>query len=256
MNTCLPIGDGLGFPDAPSATARRTLAASRSPSDPFRFERELQLVLAGLNFELSPSAATVVGRREVRVGTRIPDLVYVSFQPRIVRDLWPKRASYRHAHVLWLLRRDGALKEEAIASKTYSRLDRVRSLVGDLLKTGAVVCQESGYLTLSQAMAGISVEIYAVEAKLQRWRQALNQAESYLSFAHQAFVAMDATATPRTQAVITEFESRGIGLIAVEPHSFEWVVRPTKHGQNVGPESEYVIASAATGAFQTWWSSR
>jgi hypothetical protein len=59
-------------------------------------------------------------------------------------------------------------------------------------------------------------EIMAFEAKLRKWRPALNQAYRNLAYAHRSFVVLPATAAISALRFRHEFERRGVGLCTIE----------------------------------------
>lgn len=222
----------------------------------FASERELQKELAGINdIDLDGAYTTTFVRREVPVKGCIPDLVYVRFQNVPDSGLWPAKWSFYHTFVVWLLRHKPQLRLEAIAEECYEPpTGRIQVTLRDLAKSGAVEKLETGEIKLSSRMQEVEAEVIAVEAKLKRWREAMDQAESYQEFADQVFVAMDAALVPREPEVLVEFENKGIGLCAVMPGSIEWLVYPRCNSRS-SAEKEYLITSAAS-CRQTLWSRR
>jgi hypothetical protein len=78
----------------------------------------------------------------------------------------------------------------------------------------AQVAQEFGYTggrtdIIAKTCSG---EVIAFEAKLYRWKVALNQAYRNSSFAHYSYVVLPETATQKALKQSSEFETRGIGL--------------------------------------------
>jgi hypothetical protein len=59
-------------------------------------------------------------------------------------------------------------------------------------------------------------EIVAIEAKLSRWRDALDQAYRNMCFAHRSFVCLPNAAAARAAQHVHEFETRGVGLCTIE----------------------------------------
>jgi hypothetical protein len=57
--------------------------------------------------------------------------------------------------------------------------------------------------------------IYAFEAKLKRWRDALHQAYRNTCFAHRSFVLLPYEVAEQALRYMQEFEKRGIGLCSV-----------------------------------------
>jgi hypothetical protein len=227
--------------------------AERIVSAAFESEVALQQTLARLDFVQGDNYAHTFSRREVPVGGCIPDLVLVRFAEPPDAGLWPTRRSFRHAFVVWLLRRHGSrLHPETIAARAFESLARIRPVLDDLLETGALREAESGALALSPLLVRVQAEVVAVEAKLRRWREALDQATAYARFADRVLVAMDATAAPRTVEALAEFRRRGAGLLAVGTRDFEWLVSPRRSTRKPGPEWDDLVSSA--GAMrQTLW---
>ena len=81
------------------------------------------------------------------------------------------------------------------------------------------------------------IEIVAVEAKLTRWREAIEQAHAYLAFANRAFVALPTSIIERESRITAACHAAELGLLAVssegvavvssggfhEPRSGSWV---------------------------------
>lgn len=227
------------------------------------FEREVELQIALASPEFLRAALEQIGlggdrfehvlaRREVPVGGCIPDLVVVGFAEEPRSELWPRRRNFRHAFVVSLLRRHGRLRAETIAAKGFASLERMRPILDDLLASGAVTGSESGAISLSPLLAHAGVEVVAVEAKLRRWRQALEQATEYARFADRVVVAMDAGGVPRAPETLAEFRGRGVGLLAVGTET-EWLVRPRRSSRRANPEWDYLVSSAAAPRPQTSW---
>lgn len=219
----------------------------------FDTERELQHQLTHLDLEFEGSFATTFVRREVPIGNCIPDLIYVRFEEDPNPALWPRRWTFRHAHILWLLREKHKLTLESIASLTYESQAKVMPVLDDLVKSGAITRSRNGLLKLSIEMASLTAEVIAVEAKLELWKQALAQAVEYRRFANRVFVAMDSEKAPREPKILDQFKETEIGLCAVKKRSLEWIVYPPNHKYTIGPDREYLITSAARPASQQLW---
>lgn len=68
--------------------------------------------------------------------------------------------------------------------------------------------------------------VLALEAKLTKWRKAVQQAYRNTSFAHRSVVALPPRAGHVAMRHRAEFERRGIGLCIVTSDSLEWVIPP------------------------------
>ena len=64
-------------------------------------------------------------------------------------------------------------------------------------------------------LASTSGEVWAIEAKLTRWRDALNQAYRNTCFAHRSFVLLPWAVAERAAVYSAEFEMRGVGICAL-----------------------------------------
>ena len=231
------------------------LQGSKIHRGAFRSERELQAELANLELDIEGPYSITFRRREVPVGPCIPDLIYVRFAQPPDPLLWPRRWTFRHSFALWLLRQDATLTLGAMADLFYESPDgRIKQTMRDLVRSGAVIENPSQTFGLSPAMRAVRAEVIAVEVKLSRWTRALEQAQSYLSFADRSFVAMDARQAPKRSNVLDKFLELGIGLCVVLPRSLEWLVMPQPDKGLHGCDREYLIASAASKSRQTLWS--
>ncbi len=223
---------------------------------PYKSENDLQLDLFETEFELLESRPVYFMRREVRVGECIPDLVSIHFGSDPNIHEWPKKWSYKHSFVIWLLKKWGQLSLEDIAKLSYTNSDHVSSLVSDLLRGKILERKKTGEVKLSKDIRSMQADVIAVEAKLKNWRDALWQATRYQYFANIVIVAMDATYTPRDRTVLDQFSKHRIGLCAVSPGNREWLVHPKQRNDLLGHEKEYLVMSAAIPVTQTLWDKR
>lgn len=234
--------------------SRRAIRSTRARRCVFQSEAALQLSLEQLDAVRDERFPYAFVRREVPVGGCIPDLVMVRFAEAPSVGAWPARPTFRHALAVWLLRRHGGrLHLETIASKAFEAPDAMDRALADLLTTGALRKSNTGAFYLTPSFARIAVEVIAVEAKLRRWRDAIEQAAQYARFADQALVAMDIGGAPRSPKVLFEFRQRGIGLLAAGRRTFEWLVPPRRNSHRLGPERDYLVASAVASRSQTLW---
>jgi hypothetical protein len=232
------------------------VSSAASDSSRFESEAELQQALAGLDLAQDERFPYMFVRREVPVAGCVPDLVIVRFADLPSPTLWPARRSFRHAYVLWILRRHGRLRVETVADKMFEPIARTRAVIGDLLSTGALAESRTGAVFISPSLAQVTAEVIAIEAKLSRWRDALAQAVSYQRFSDRVLVAMDSAGIPRTAEALDEFRRAGAGLVSVTRDAWEWVIPPRRPSRRRGPEWDYLVSSAASPQRQTLWSFR
>ncbi|MEP6766644.1 MAG: hypothetical protein ABJB66_20175 [Gemmatimonadaceae bacterium] len=70
----------------------------------------------------------------------------------------------------------------------------------------------------------LDIEIIAIEAKLTRWREALEQATAYKTFCDRAFVAMDANQFVLTPDCEKNFTENRVGLIVCDGDRIEQLI--------------------------------
>jgi hypothetical protein len=180
--------------------------------------------------------------------------VHFNGEPGI--QVWPKRWSYRHSFVVWLLREWGELSIPVIVKLSYESQERTMPVISDLLNSGFVIQIKNGALILSTPIREMQTNVMAVEAKLRNWREALSQAKRYKDFANTVFVAMDASTTPNSPDILSLFKNEQIGLCAVAPGLVNWLIFPETRLQVPSHEKEYIVMSATNPVTQTLWSRR
>jgi hypothetical protein len=87
------------------------------------------------------------------------------------------------------------------------------------------------------------VHISAIEAKLTKWWDAIEQAERYLSFANHAYIAMPADTFDRVDDIITECEARGLGALAVTSEGYVSMVAEPRDTTPQTPEWVRLVSS-------------
>jgi len=198
------------------------------------------------------TGTTTFVRREVPMGEVIPDIIYVGFRSPPKHSMWSRKWTFRHSFVLSLVRHRHRLHKETIACLCYETEERISSLLIDLQRSGAIVQNSNGSYSLSRDMSHIKACVVAVETKLRRWRDALEQAKMYRRFADESIVVMAAVYVPKQKDDLSLFRKAGVGLCAATPKGVCWVIKP-KNSCPMGAEREYLIGSAARGG-QTLWS--
>ena len=152
--------------------------------------------------------------RERSVGQVIPDLLYIRVdqpgQTDRIRGL-----SSIEASIVAILLAGKPLRLSAIARQLYSRAERVAPRLRLLEKRGILESVEGGAYCLRSDLNWWSVHVIAVEAKLRRWREALQQAVSYLTFANQAYLALPANVVDGNDDLVAAAETARVGVIAV-----------------------------------------
>ena len=83
-----------------------------------------------------------------------------------------------------------------------------------LTKSGTLLRERGGRVTLAPEYVQ-GAKIVAIEAKLTKWRDALDQAVLYRRYADQAFVLLPAQNAGAAMRARADFENAGVGLLVV-----------------------------------------
>lgn len=190
------------------------MSVVKPTSGGFRLECEMfDPVLAAIpSLFPAPFCATRV-LREAAVGNVIPDLLIGQWCAELPFAV-PSMTNVAR-HVVALLQRSGpAAPTELIEDKLYLSSSALTRAIAQLKRVGALSYETTeGELQLSPEFAkGTQVKLIAVEMKLTRWREALNQAIRYLDFADEAYVVLDGNQVPVTDEIIKAFELSAPGL--------------------------------------------
>ncbi len=173
--------------------------------------------------------------REVTVRQRIADLILVhaSSEP----DSKPARVTYFEAAILSFLLDRGSTTVQVIADALYSNSPSIESRTARLARLGLVELSDDQVRATGRHLPG-DVRIVAIEAKLTRWREAIDQASSNRVFANQSYIAMPRDIFARSERICAVCREAGVGALSVEaggamavvtpapqiaPHSPEWV---------------------------------
>jgi hypothetical protein len=196
------------------------------PQIPFAYEDDLCAVLAEhldrvLHPASDPRHACTLAQRPV--GTVIPDLIYIRSE-RLGSGETERRlggVTALEASIIATLFSGRSLRDATIARRLYSRVERIAPRLRELERLGIVEELTEGVFALCPGVLPEATQVVAVEAKLRRWRGAVEQATSYLGFANQAYVALPREVIDGTKAIRAASVSARVGLLAVGPESVQ-----------------------------------
>ena len=163
---------------------------------------------------------------EVSVGQIIPDLVIIRARRRRAPDARVIRLTGFDSWIVGELMRAGALAEPTLTTKLFARSESTLVALAKLQKLGMVRRLDSGVYVVTTNLAK-RFEVVSVEAKLTRWRAAIEQAKKYLSFSDESFVALPASVIERNKQIIQRCRVEGVGLIAVTRRDVSVVLKPS-----------------------------
>jgi hypothetical protein len=210
-----------------------------NPSASFpNFDLEKQLIAA--LHDGSPRALNLSDRwlqicPEVTVKQRIADLVLI--HASTAPNSKPARVSYFEAAIVAFLLDRGSANVQTIADELYSSASSVELRVSRLARLGLIEIDGRELRATGRHVSG-DIRVVAIEAKLSRWREAVEQASSYRIFANESYIAMPTDIYVRSGEIWTACRHAEVGALAVRgdgtvdlvfeaphvtPHSAEWV---------------------------------
>lgn len=186
---------------------------------------------------------------QVSVGQVIPDLVVVR-SVTSVRSARPSkeiRLTGLESWVVGELLATGALAESTLTYRLFTRTESTRAALAKLEKAGVVRRTEAETYILT-ADFSTRFEIVSVEAKLTKWRAAIEQAKTYLRFSDETFIALPASVIDRNPRIYDRCIVEGVGLLAVTKRGVRVAVAPRSAAKPDPREKTWVLAK--TGALQ------
>lgn len=183
----------------------------------FAYEEDLCAVLAlNLNSVLLPGSNPLhVRALEQRpIGNVVPDFIYIR-SDRLSSPSTSEGLTSIESSIVAAVASCEGLCDEAIAQRVYSTVERITPRLRALEHSGVLRRSRDGVLVLRRGALPRAVHVIAVEAKLRRWREAVSQAEAYLSFANQSYVALPELVVRDNLALRELALARRIGILAV-----------------------------------------
>ena len=227
--------DALPLPasrsDTPPVENART--GSGASIGPFRWEAEMLDPVARQVRKLAPwldAPAALVAEVPAAVG--VVDLLGVRFDRRaLVRrveaDVRPVLSPLRIRVLHALLK--GPRPVDALAAIVGSRAEPLMRSTLRPLETAELIELEAGHARSTGLWLPVGQRVVAVELKLTKWRDALNQADNFSRSADEAWVVIDAMKAAPARAAMLEFAERGVGLAVIgTDERIEVLLRPAQ----------------------------
>jgi hypothetical protein len=215
---------------------------SKHASRTFRLEAQLCGVLSASVLRALDSTRRATMLSEVQVGRVIPDLLIVCAEASggHIGDL----TGFESWIVAELLRARSR-RTETLASRLFARPEKTAEALNRLERRGAIHRASPTTVMLREDWFPRKSEVVAVEAKLVRWREAIEQATDYLRFANRSYVALPAETLSSTKGIAAACRSRGIGLMSVSRQGVDLVRKAPLH-RTSSPGWVWVVGRAFT----------
>ena len=195
----------------------------------FRLERDLVTVLRShsptvLGSKSGPAAHQIL--IEQQVGMCIPDLLVVRSKPN--EDCTPLSLSYFDCALIAAALEAGNVTVTGLAASTYSLPQQISKRVQRLVKLGLMFEHNDGIRVPASALP-TDAHVVAVEVKLARWKKALRQANDYLRFANEAYVALPTDVIGRNTTALAACADAGVGVIAIDEVDAQVLISAKAH---------------------------
>ena len=152
---------------------------------------------------------------ELTVGHSIADIVILRRKGGELHS-WPEEPlSVVESAILSSLRRLEKADVEAIAKEIFMQTEPVRRLLLGRLSNWSLVHSRGGHFRMSKAWLARS-EIIAIEAKLTRWKDAIEQAATYRRYADRSFVLLPKQTADVAAQHKDVFLKAGVGLLSYD----------------------------------------
>lgn len=217
----------------------------------FRFEREMVkplLVHLHKAFLVYPGQRMCLLREEP-IGSVIPDLMLGIWSGELPRLSGLNTVS---RHILaWLSSQKVANSKEELREDLFLSRHAVDCAVSTLQRIGAISKRDSGELELRPEFeVSSSIRLIAIEMKLKRWREALEQAIEYRKFADEAYVVLDGSQLRMNCIISDAFVTTGIGLFLQRGDELENVMSATPTVPSLSVDRVFAVGKlAASGPY-------
>ena len=202
----------------------------------FRYEREMFPALgSALHDAIFSRGRKALELLEPSICGVIPDILYCHW--RTLPQVKIKRpATIIDAHILSVLDERGRCNLIDLCGALYLSESKASESLSRLVRQGQIVAKHGGYYVLAKNASARQATLVAVEMKMSRWREALDQAQSYLKFANLSFVVLDGSQVEASQQIESAFADTGVGLLLQHGTSLRLHVGAKSFKYNPTPE--------------------
>jgi MarR family protein len=231
-----------------------TDSGARSSSGPFRYERDM---FASVSEFLPRHIARLPDRwiqlREPAIGNVIPDLLFGEWRDEL-RPL-KRNFTFVEARILALLEEHDELIETEITQMLHLSEPAAARAFKRIESSGLVIRTAGKKMSLDAGGFTRGLIVTAIELKLSRWREALDQATGYLKFADRAYVVLDADRSARDGEMVEAFRASRVGLFMLGAGDLNEVVAAQEQHcigvQRVQAVQKLCVSLTASGRLQS-----
>jgi predicted transcriptional regulator len=187
-----------------------------------------------------PRRSTLI-LEQMPVGMIIPDLLVIERPSRKRATGTGSGISYLESAIVAQLFQRGPQTSESISEALYSRPSTVVPALSRLEKAGAVQKRGTGEFDIIQDTLPLDTLVTSIEAKLQDWREAVQQAKAYGRFSNYSYIALPRAIANESEEARSTCLAEGVGLISVSSRRLEIIVKPQMN-KPFSPEWVWVLS--------------
>ena len=189
---------------------------------------------------LEESSTKFILETEVSAGRSIADIVAL-ITPEIIDPPIKKTLNALESVIISTLRQNGSTRIDILEKRCGMPQKSLRNgSINRLINWGLVDKGPGGRISLTNNWSN-HYRIIAIEAKLYKWQQALEQAISYKKYADDVYVLLPAKNTPLDQTSIEKFKANGVGLITICQNKIKIVI-PSVYNQFHDWSRDFVLS--------------
>jgi len=185
-------------------------------SNTFKLEADLVTILIDKIDNLVKNTTAVFTKQEWYIGRRIADIAICGFNSTPLPNSLPKsikRLNYYDVHIIAHLF-NRPLRLLTISERVKSSTIKVQKSLGKLKRSELVDQTSAGAYHLTDWRCFIPSKIITIEAKLQDWKTAIQQASYHKKFSDFSYIAMPSKKCTN-ENLTDSCKELGIGLISV-----------------------------------------
>lgn len=187
--------------------------------------REIELVREYIDYRKEQFKATDDKKMaiflEPKVGNSYPDIVFVEYNPKNYQE-WNQCRNMlekKDLKILYHIYSVNGIDLEGIVSQLGVTWKEAGLGVEKLYDSGLVI-RRSGRWILRDTNDIVTNNIQAIEAKIDKWDEVLQQSIINKNFASECYALMDSKSRPKRE-VLSKFGRFGVGLYLKEGNKFE-----------------------------------
>lgn len=187
--------------------------------------REINLVWEYIDYRKEHFKATDEKKMaiflETQVGNAYPDIVFVEYNPKNYQtwNQYRNMLEKKELQILYHIYSVTGITLEGIVSQLGVTWKDAGLSIEKLYDSGLII-RKSGEWILNDVNDIITNNIQAVEAKIDKWEEVLQQSIINKNFASECYALMDAKSKPQKE-VLSKFGRFGVGLYFRDGNGFE-----------------------------------